>query len=249
MQICVLSAGCGVSGAGHCTSTMQAHDHQEHDRICPGGRGNGPLSWHWEVRSVNGRGLDIRLRLPPGFEALEPRIREAVASASRAAASPSTSTSSARRRRRRSSSTRRRCGRCWRRSTASGASVTVRPPTAEGAARHQGRAGGGRAGGERGGGAGARRGHAGKPRPGARRLVRARAEEGARLQAIVLDQLAAIERLVRGIEGSPARVARCHPAAAEGAGGRCMEAERPSTRLASTRRRRCWRRAPTSRRS
>ena len=37
----------------------------------------GSTSWHWEVRSVNGRGLDLRLRLPPGFEALEPRIREA----------------------------------------------------------------------------------------------------------------------------------------------------------------------------
>jgi len=39
----------------------------------------GPIAWHWEVRSVNGRGLDMRLRLPPGYEALEPRIREAVA--------------------------------------------------------------------------------------------------------------------------------------------------------------------------
>jgi uncharacterized protein (TIGR00255 family) len=39
----------------------------------------GPISWHWEVRSVNGRGLDVRLRLPPGYEALEVRIREAVA--------------------------------------------------------------------------------------------------------------------------------------------------------------------------
>jgi len=38
----------------------------------------GPIAWHWEVRSVNGRGLDMRLRLPPGSEALEPRIREAV---------------------------------------------------------------------------------------------------------------------------------------------------------------------------
>jgi uncharacterized protein (TIGR00255 family) len=38
----------------------------------------GPVSWHWELRSVNGRGLDIRLRVPPGFEGLEPRIREAV---------------------------------------------------------------------------------------------------------------------------------------------------------------------------
>jgi len=34
-------------------------------------------SWHWEVRSVNGRGLDLRLRLPAGFEYLEPRVREA----------------------------------------------------------------------------------------------------------------------------------------------------------------------------
>jgi uncharacterized protein (TIGR00255 family) len=39
----------------------------------------GSTSWHWEVRSVNGRSLDLRLRLPPGFEGLEPRIREAVA--------------------------------------------------------------------------------------------------------------------------------------------------------------------------
>ena len=37
------------------------------------------LSWHWELRSVNARGLDVRLRLPPGFEALEPRIRELLA--------------------------------------------------------------------------------------------------------------------------------------------------------------------------
>jgi len=34
-------------------------------------------SWHWEVRSVNGRGLEVRVRLPPGYEALEPRVREA----------------------------------------------------------------------------------------------------------------------------------------------------------------------------
>jgi uncharacterized protein (TIGR00255 family) len=38
----------------------------------------GPISWHWEIRSVNGRGLDLRLRLPPGLEGLEARIREAV---------------------------------------------------------------------------------------------------------------------------------------------------------------------------
>lgn len=28
-------------------------------------------SWHWEARSVNGRSLELRLRLPAGFEALE----------------------------------------------------------------------------------------------------------------------------------------------------------------------------------
>jgi uncharacterized protein (TIGR00255 family) len=38
----------------------------------------GPTSWHWEVRSVNGRGLDLRLRLPPGYEGLEARIRDTV---------------------------------------------------------------------------------------------------------------------------------------------------------------------------
>lgn len=36
-------------------------------------------AWHWEVRSVNGRGLDLRLRLPSGSEPLEPRVREAAA--------------------------------------------------------------------------------------------------------------------------------------------------------------------------
>ncbi len=36
-------------------------------------------AWHWEVRSVNGRGLDVRLRLPAGNEQLEPKVREAVA--------------------------------------------------------------------------------------------------------------------------------------------------------------------------
>jgi uncharacterized protein (TIGR00255 family) len=33
--------------------------------------------WIWELRSVNGRGLDVKLRLPPGFDALEPQARAA----------------------------------------------------------------------------------------------------------------------------------------------------------------------------
>ncbi len=43
------------------------------------GRAEGALGawrWHWEIKSVNARGLDARLRLPPGLEALEPRLRE-----------------------------------------------------------------------------------------------------------------------------------------------------------------------------
>jgi len=34
------------------------------------------VRWTWEMRSVNGKGLELRLRLPPGYEQLEPRIRE-----------------------------------------------------------------------------------------------------------------------------------------------------------------------------
>ncbi len=32
--------------------------------------------WTWELRSVNGKGLDIRLRLPPGVDTLEQGVRE-----------------------------------------------------------------------------------------------------------------------------------------------------------------------------
>ncbi len=37
----------------------------------------GGLAWAWELRSVNGRGLDLRFRLPTGWDALEPALREA----------------------------------------------------------------------------------------------------------------------------------------------------------------------------
>jgi len=35
----------------------------------------GDLSWSWELRSVNGKNLDLRLRLPHGYEALDPALR------------------------------------------------------------------------------------------------------------------------------------------------------------------------------
>ena len=31
--------------------------------------------WRWEVKSVNGKGLDLRLRTPPGFDTIEPPAR------------------------------------------------------------------------------------------------------------------------------------------------------------------------------
>ena len=34
-------------------------------------------SWAWEAKSVNGRGLDVRVNYPPGFEALDRAIKSA----------------------------------------------------------------------------------------------------------------------------------------------------------------------------
>ncbi len=42
------------------------------------GSGNG-FRWTWELRSVNGKGLDIRFRAPPGFDQLDPILRERAA--------------------------------------------------------------------------------------------------------------------------------------------------------------------------
>jgi uncharacterized protein (TIGR00255 family) len=37
------------------------------------------ISWVWEIKSVNGKSLDSRLRLSPGFDALEPQLRSLLA--------------------------------------------------------------------------------------------------------------------------------------------------------------------------
>lgn len=39
---------------------------------------HGAQSWAWELRGVNGRGLDLRLRLPEGVDGLEPAVRAAL---------------------------------------------------------------------------------------------------------------------------------------------------------------------------
>lgn len=36
----------------------------------------GPFVWRWELRSVNGKGLDIKFRMPSGTEPLEPKLRQ-----------------------------------------------------------------------------------------------------------------------------------------------------------------------------
>ena len=40
--------------------------------------GDGTIAWTWEIKSVNGKSLDLRCRLPAGYEALEPVVRRAV---------------------------------------------------------------------------------------------------------------------------------------------------------------------------
>ena len=37
----------------------------------------GVHGWAWEIRSVNGRGLDLRVRVPPGFEVLAEVLEQA----------------------------------------------------------------------------------------------------------------------------------------------------------------------------
>ena len=40
---------------------------------------DGPLTWTWEAKSVNARGLDVRCRFPPGKDSLDPEVRRMVA--------------------------------------------------------------------------------------------------------------------------------------------------------------------------
>ncbi|MGO4715526.1 YicC/YloC family endoribonuclease [Bradyrhizobium sp. 2TAF24] len=37
---------------------------------------SGPYTFEWELKSVNAKGLDIRLRLPPGWDDVEPQLRK-----------------------------------------------------------------------------------------------------------------------------------------------------------------------------
>lgn len=41
--------------------------------------GDGRMTWTWELKSVNGKGLDLRCRLPAGWDALEQPLRQKAA--------------------------------------------------------------------------------------------------------------------------------------------------------------------------
>lgn len=40
---------------------------------------SGGYAWSWEIKSVNGKGLDLRLRIPPGWDAIEVPVRNKAA--------------------------------------------------------------------------------------------------------------------------------------------------------------------------
>ncbi len=41
----------------------------------------GVYAWAWEIKSVNGKGLDLRLRLPSGWDTIDPAVRSRAAAA------------------------------------------------------------------------------------------------------------------------------------------------------------------------
>lgn len=165
----------------------------------------GPFGWHWELRSVNGRGLDVRLRVPPGFEGLEPRVREAVGRrVSRGSLTVNLTV------KRTHGQTEIRLNEAALKQVLAAieglrATVAVGPPSAEALLNVRGvlelvepeetEA-------EASTRAEAMLASLEEALDG---MVRTRSEEGGRLRAIVLDQLAGIERLVAAVAGSPSR--------------------------------------------
>ena len=68
----------------------------EHDRLCARHGVSGTYAWAWELKSVNAKGLDLRLRLPSGWDAIETRCARAPPRCCRAAPCSPTSSVTAR---------------------------------------------------------------------------------------------------------------------------------------------------------
>lgn len=165
----------------------------------------GAFAWHWELRSVNARGLDVRVRLPAGSEALEPKVREAAGRhLSRGSVTVTLNTES------RSGAQEIRLNEETLRQVVAAAEkiramTEAAPPSADGliaikgvlevvehhesadevAARTEAMVE--------------------SLELGLRSLVEARAAEGARLKGVLKDHLSQIEQLVATVESSPAR--------------------------------------------
>ena len=85
----------------------------EHDRLCRSHGVAGAYAWAWELKSVNAKGLDLRLRLPPGWDAIEVPARARVADK---LSRGTVYANSQRRARRRGAGRADQRGRCWPRS-------------------------------------------------------------------------------------------------------------------------------------
>ena len=79
----------------------------------------GPFQWAWEIKTVNGRGLEVRVRTPSGFDAIGEEARGQILKALTRGQASSICRSPARRRRRRCASTATCCSRSSRRSARS----------------------------------------------------------------------------------------------------------------------------------
>ena len=198
------------------------------------------LGWVWELKSVNGKSLDLRFRLPPGFDALELPLRASLAQQlKRGAVTASLAVTRADAASRRPASIARRWPRCWRSRASSPPRSRPRRRGSTGSWRYQGRARERR--GERGRsrarapqGRAARR--AGRRRSaGSRRCGSAKAGGSSRCSRQRLAEIAALVASAEGCRRDPARGAA---RAAQGAGRGAYRSRRPRCPRSASRRRR-----------
>ena len=93
----------------------------------------GTYAWAWELKSVNAKGLDLKLRLPPGWDAIEAPVRARAAEAlARGTRVRQSHRRAAKAWRRWCASTSRCWRRCWRRCKSLAGKVEAAPPTLDG---------------------------------------------------------------------------------------------------------------------
>ena len=60
------------------TAVRVPHVDCEHDRFARETGITGPYQWAWEIKTVNGRGLEVRVRNPSGLDAVGEEARAAI---------------------------------------------------------------------------------------------------------------------------------------------------------------------------